>query len=323
MPRKSLFPRSSIAARTAIAVLILGTIALAAGWSAHLRAQGDAAPPAQTNARTFDHRTLDRAIAAFREGRKTFRFDTFGDEDFWGGQLQLHRAIEGERFAGVGPGISPNAALNLGLKVDVDALPPTVVAGLLDGKVDLDDPATTLVLLKANAVVGLRGVRCRALPGRQGLQFPAGHGWCRHRHQRIRRDPHSECIRTGRLQPAHLDRGLGHRHVLERVRGDAGDARQRPFPRPGKLHKPQEIGIDSFQADRAPDGDYKTMNLAGIFVREEGLFMRPANKGRFYHDGRFATLMDVVNHYDTLLHLGLTTQEKQDLIEYLKSLPEE
>jgi cytochrome c peroxidase len=89
------------------------------------------------------------------------------------------------------------------------------------------------------------------------------------------------------------------------------------------LHKPQDIGIDSFEADRAPDGDYKTMNLAGLFVREEGLFMRPANKGRYYHDGRFATLMDVVNHYDTLLHLGLTTQEKQDLIAYLKSLPEE
>jgi hypothetical protein len=89
------------------------------------------------------------------------------------------------------------------------------------------------------------------------------------------------------------------------------------------LHKPEEVGIDSFEADRAPDGLYKTMNLAGIFVRERGLFMRPANKGRFYHDGRFATLMDVVNHYDTLLHLGLSTQEKQDVIEYLKSLPEE
>jgi len=89
------------------------------------------------------------------------------------------------------------------------------------------------------------------------------------------------------------------------------------------LHKPQEIGIDSFEADRAPDGLYKTMNLAGIFVREEGLFMQPANKGRFYHDGRFKTLMDVVNHYDTLLHLGLTAAEKQDLIEYLKSLPEQ
>jgi len=51
------------------------------------------------------------------------------------------------------------------------------------------------------------------------------------------------------------------------------------------------------------------------------LFMQPANKGRFYHDGRFAKLADVVNHYDTFFKLGLTSQEKQDLVEYLKSLP--
>jgi hypothetical protein len=81
--------------------------------------------------------------------------------------------------------------------------------------------------------------------------------------------------------------------------------------------------FDSFQADRAPDGVYKTMNLAGLFVREQGLFMKAANKGRYYHDGRFATLLDVVNHYDRPLHLGLTSQEKRDLIEYLKSRPEE
>jgi hypothetical protein len=88
------------------------------------------------------------------------------------------------------------------------------------------------------------------------------------------------------------------------------------------LHTPAEIGIDSFEADRAPDGVYKTMNLAGIFVRENGLFMRPENKGRYYHDGRFATLLDVVNHYNTRFSLGLTTQEKLDVVEYLKSLPE-
>ena len=64
------------------------------------------------------------------------------------------------------------------------------------------------------------------------------------------------------------------------------------------------------------------MNLAGIFVRENGLFMQPANKGRYYHDGRFKTLLDTVNHYDALLGLGLSGQEKSDLIEYLKSLPE-
>ena len=88
------------------------------------------------------------------------------------------------------------------------------------------------------------------------------------------------------------------------------------------LHTPAEMGIDSFQADRSPDGVYKTMNLAGIFVRENGVFMNRANKGPYFHDGRFATLLDVVNHYNMRFTLGLTTQEKSDLVEYLKSLPE-
>jgi hypothetical protein len=57
------------------------------------------------------------------EGRQIFRFDTFGDEDFWGGQLRLHEAIEGEKFGGVGPGVSPATAPSVSLKVDVDALP--------------------------------------------------------------------------------------------------------------------------------------------------------------------------------------------------------
>lgn len=65
---------------------------------------------------------------------------------------------------------------------------------------------------------------------------------------------------------------------------------------------------------------YRTMNLAGIFVRERGLFMFPTDKGRFYHDGRFKTLLDVVNSYDQRFNLGLTDQEKHDLVEYLKSL---
>ncbi len=62
------------------------------------------------------------------------------------------------------------------------------------------------------------------------------------------------------------------------------------------------------------------MNLAGAFIRENGLFMDPANKGRFYHDGRFATLLDVVRHYNTHFNLNLTDQEMYDLVEYLKSL---
>jgi len=85
-------------------------------------------------------------------------------------------------------------------------------------------------------------------------------------------------------------------------------------------HTPAALGIDSFQADRSPDGNYKTMNLAGKFVTELGLFMKPENKGRFYHDGRFKTLLDVANSYNSRFNLGLTDPEKSDLVEYLKSL---
>jgi hypothetical protein len=85
-------------------------------------------------------------------------------------------------------------------------------------------------------------------------------------------------------------------------------------------HTPAEMRIDSFQADRSPDGKYQTMNLAALFVRERGLFMKPENKGRFYHDGRFQTLLDVVQSYNTRFALGLTEQEAADLVEYLKSL---
>jgi len=83
---------------------------------------------------------------------------------------------------------------------------------------------------------------------------------------------------------------------------------------------PAEMKIDSFQADRSPFGTYRTMNLAGLYIRERGLFMKPENKGRFYHDGRFSSLLDVVNSYNSRFTLGLTTQESQDLVEYLKSL---
>ncbi|AUX42767.1 hypothetical protein SOCE26_042010 [Sorangium cellulosum] len=86
------------------------------------------------------------------------------------------------------------------------------------------------------------------------------------------------------------------------------------------LHTPEEMRIDPFQANRAPGNSYKTMNLAALFIRERGLFMRPENKGRFYHDGRFATLLDVVQSYDERFGLGLTPEQERDLVEYLKSL---
>jgi cytochrome c peroxidase len=93
----------------------------------------------------------------FLQGQRIFRFDTFGDEAFWGGALGLHKAIEGSKFGGVGAGVSPKLALSLGLKVDAAAIPRKVAAAIKAGKVDLNDPKTTLALLKLNAVVGVKG----------------------------------------------------------------------------------------------------------------------------------------------------------------------
>ena len=99
-------------------------------------------------------RRADRLVA---QGRRIFRYDTFGDEAVWGGVLGLHKAIEGSKLGGVGNGISPKQALAVGLKVDAAAIPKKVAAAIKAGKVDLDDPATTVTLLKLNAVVGVKG----------------------------------------------------------------------------------------------------------------------------------------------------------------------
>jgi hypothetical protein len=442
-------------------------------------------PPAQSHARRQKLRNFDAEIVAnanefLEEGRETFRFDTFGDEAFWGGMLQLHQAIKGAALGGVGPGISPATALSLGLKVDVDALPQPLINKVKQGKVNLDDPATTVALLKLNAVVGLQGffdgnnlnsvgITCAICHSTvdNSLAFGIGHrldGWANRdldvgkivaaapnlspfsnllgvSQDTVRAVLNSwgpgkfdaELILDGKaFNPQQVTDGVvtgtnvPGATLLPNAFGLAGfnqhtwtgawgtvsywnafvaalemhgigrffdprlnnaakfpiaaangfadlphiDPEQdritkklpslhfyqlaipAPEPQPGaaargdelfsgkakcndchveplwtepgwNLHTPAEIGIDSFQADRAPDGVYKTMNLAGIFIRENGVFMNPANKGRYYHDGRFATLLDVVNHYNTRFSLGLTAQEKTDVVEYLKSLPED
>jgi len=104
-----------------------------------------------------DLKIIANARTMHSEGRETFRFDTFGDEVFWGNTLRLHEAIAGEVNGGVGPGVSPLTALAVGLKVDVEALPQAVLDALAAGQVDLEDPATTLVLLQLNSVVGVKG----------------------------------------------------------------------------------------------------------------------------------------------------------------------
>jgi cytochrome c5 len=104
-----------------------------------------------------DRSVVARARTMIEEGRRTFRFDTFGDERFWGDALGIHRAIAGAALGGVGPGVGPRAALGVGLKVDVDALPRSLQDQLKAGLVDLDSPKTTIALLKLHAVVGLTG----------------------------------------------------------------------------------------------------------------------------------------------------------------------
>jgi hypothetical protein len=105
----------------------------------------------------FDRDTLHHAAKLLKDGKQVFRHDTFGDEEFWGDTLRLHEAIAGEANGGVGPGVSPVTALAVGLKVDVDALPGHLIRKLKNGQVDLEDPATTLALLKLNSVVGVSG----------------------------------------------------------------------------------------------------------------------------------------------------------------------
>jgi mono/diheme cytochrome c family protein len=89
----------------------------------------------------------DPALVA--QGKQIFRFDTFGDEAQWTDTLRMHEVIRSS--------VSPTAALAVGLKVDAEALPPTVVKGIQDGSLDLDSPDTTVALLKLDAVVGLKG----------------------------------------------------------------------------------------------------------------------------------------------------------------------
>ena len=84
------------------------------------------------------------------------------------------------------------------------------------------------------------------------------------------------------------------------------------YTEPGwNMHTPEEIGIDSFQADRSPDGRYRTAPLAGLWAHQ---------KGGFYHDGRFPTLGAVIDHYNATFGLGLSAAQKADLIEFLKSI---
>ena len=99
-----------------------------------------------------------------QDGQAVFRFDTFGDEQLWTDVLRMNDAIVST--------VSPTTALSVGLKVDVRALPPTVIKAIKAGEIDLNDPAVTLTLLKLNAVVGVMGRRRMTLASSRASGSP-------------------------------------------------------------------------------------------------------------------------------------------------------
>ena len=408
----------------------------------------------------FDTEAAPKAQMMLEEGKKTFRYDTFGSEAFWGDTLQLHKAIAGEKNGGVGPGVSPKTALAVGLKVDVDALPAALKTEIAAGKVNLDDPATTIALLKLNAVVGVTaftnpdgsvksmGIQCAFCHSTVDDSFAPGIGkrrdgwpnrdlnvgaivslapnlkpftdslgvdeatlkkvlatWGPGRYD-AELDKDGKALRpdgkqAGTLIPpafglagVNLATWTGYGSVTYwnayvgvtlmhgvgtffdprfnskdqypfSAKSGAGNTRGMPdrvtpklaalhfyqlslpapkapagsydeaafergkaifngdgkcatchvpplFTEPGyNLHTPEEMGIDAFQADRSPTHMYRTAPLAGLWTHQ---------KGGFFHDGRFGTLMDVVNHYNENLKLNLSEAQKKDLVEYLKGI---
>jgi hypothetical protein len=437
----------------ALFVIVLIVAALAAARQSPQSSRPPAATPQETEVSSNASRMMD-------EGRRVFRYDTFGDEAFWGDTLKLHNAIAGAQHGGVGPGVSPKTALSVGLKVDMDAVPAAVAAGIRAGTVNLDDPGNTLALLKANAVVGVTGrfngdrlqsigIQCafchstvddafmpgighrldgyanrdlnvgaivslapdlsaytkllgvdeatvkKALaswgPGKfdaelnlDGKAFrpdgkPAAtlippayglagvnlHTWTggwgnvtywnayvANLEMQGRGNFWDPRLMNPKQYPVAAKAGFGNKRsnpdmvtaklaalqfyqlaipapkpkagsfdsaAAGRGQGSFGSKAKCAtchvpplFTEPGwNVHKPSEIGIDDFQSERSPDHTYRTAPLRALMTHA---------KGGFYHDGRFADLRAVVDHYDGFLKLGLSEAEKRDLIEYLKSL---
>src|SRR3989337_1791503 len=108
------------------------------------------------NPNSWNTSITENANEMLEKGKAVFRFETFGDEVFWTDKLQLHRAIADIKAGGIGKGLTPKAALDAGLKVDLDVLPKFMKKKIKEGKL-LDDTDATLALIKLNAVVGVVG----------------------------------------------------------------------------------------------------------------------------------------------------------------------
>src|SRR3954464_4381268 len=130
---------------------LMGVCALAGGALFNVSAQSQTTASSAKPPNATEH-----GASLVSQGRQIFRFDDFGDDKFWSGALRVEGARAGRRLGGVGRGVSPKTALSVGLKVDANALPKSVLSALKAGKVDLNSPATTLALIKLNAVVGVK-----------------------------------------------------------------------------------------------------------------------------------------------------------------------
>ena len=136
-----------------IILILIGLLAIECG-SPKKQKRTDADDPGNPNA--WNTSITENANDMLEKGKAVFRFETFGDEVFWTDKLQLHRAIADEGAGGVGKGLTPQEALDAGLKVDLDILPKALKKQIKDGKL-LDDTDATLALIKLNAVVGVVG----------------------------------------------------------------------------------------------------------------------------------------------------------------------
>lgn len=137
--------RKTVLSRRAAGVILQLTACLLAGCSPSREARSDSV----NSQASSDSVVNESSTASVADGQQIFRFDTFGDEQFWTDTLHMERVVA--------TSVDPTTALSVGLKVDMDALPPEIVKGVKDGSVDLKAPATTVALLKLNAVVGLKG----------------------------------------------------------------------------------------------------------------------------------------------------------------------
>ena len=380
------------------------------------------APPSDVPA--VDSRgPLNPALIA--SGKTIFRFDTYGDETFWTDTLRMHEVIR--------TSVSPTTALSVGLKVDVDALPSAVITALQNKTIDLNDPATTVTLLKLGAVLGVIGhvdasntltgvgITCAFCHSTVDNSFATGighrlDGWPNRdlnvggiialspaltAAQRTvyqswgpgKYDPRFNI--DGKNIPAVIPPAFGLRDVKREIytgddtisywnayvaitqmhgHGRFSDPRigvdvnnppdlvspklaalrtyqfslESPAPiagtfdadaarrgravfnsvaecaschvgsaytdvNQGILHTPAEDGQDPIYALRSATKLYRTTPL-------RGLWHPPQLTGPYFHDGHAGTLAAVVDHYVQLRGLSLTSQQRADLIEYLKSL---